>query len=237
VSLNATSFYVIPEETLRVVQAAFPKGNRYLRVRVRDAMGSLFSNVDFQHLFSTEGRPAKDPTRLALITILQFAERLSDQQAADSVRSRIDWKYLLALPLDDSGFDPSVLSEFRTRLLKGSAEHLLFEALLSHFRAYGLLRARGRQWTDSTHVLAAVRALNRLECVGTSLRHLLNSLTIVAPEWLLAQRQPEWQERYGPRFDDYRLPESKEAREALATVVGADGLALLTAIYTPDAPT
>jgi transposase len=148
----------------------------------------------------------------------------------------ICWKYLLALPLDDAGFDPSVLSEFRTRLLQGNAEHLLFEALLSQFREHGLLRARGRQRTDSTHVLAAVRALNRLECVGTTLRHALNSLAIVAPAWVLAQCQPAWRERYGSRFDDYRLPESKEARDALATTVGADGLVLLTAIYAPDAP-
>ena len=233
-SLNAPSFYVIPEETRRVAQAAFPKGNRYLCVR--DTFGSLFSNVDFQHLFSNEGRPAEDPARLALITMLQFPERLSDQRAADAVRSCIDWKYLLALPLDDAGFDPSVLSEFRTRLLLGNAEHLLFEAMLSQFRDYGLLWARGRQRIDSTHVLAAVRALNRLECVGATLRHLLNSLAIVAPEWVVAQSQPAWHRRYGARCDDYRLPESKDGRDALATVVGADGLALLTAIYTPDAP-
>jgi len=80
VSLNALSFYVIPEEIVRVAQAAFPKGNRTLRVR--DAIGSLFSRVYFLRLFSNEGRLAQDPARLALITILQFAERLSDQQAA-----------------------------------------------------------------------------------------------------------------------------------------------------------
>jgi transposase len=233
-SLDAPLFYVVPAETIRVAKAAFPKGNRYLQLR--DSLGSLFHNPDFQHLFSAEGRPAEDPARLALITILQFAERLSDEQAADAVRSRIDWKYLLALPLDDAGFDASVLSEFRTRLLQGQAEDLLFETLLSQFRDYGLLRARGRQRSDSTHVLAVVRALNRLECVGTTLRHVLNSLAIVAPVWLLGQSQPEWLERYGPRIEDYRLPESKAEREALATVIGADGLTLLTAIYAPDTP-
>lgn len=233
-SLDAPLFYVVPAETMRVAKAAFPKGNRYLQLR--DSLGSLFHNPDFQHLFSVEGRPGEDPARLALITLLQFAERLSDEQAADAVRSRIDWKYLLALPLDDAGFDASVLSEFRTRLLQGQAEHLLFETLLSQFRDYGLLRARGRQRSDSTHVLAVVRALNRLECVGTTLRHVLNSLAIVAPAWIVAQSQPEWLERYGPRVEDYRLPESKAAREALATVIGADGLTLLTAIYAADAP-
>src|SRR4051812_30412737 len=162
-SLNAPLFSVIPEDTQRVAKAAFPKGNPYLLLR--DSFGQLFISSDFHHLFSNEGRAAEDPARLAIITILQFAEHLSDDQAANAVRGRIDWKYLLALPLEDAGFDPSVLSEFRTRLIQGNAEHLLFETFLTTCREAGLLRARGRQRSDSTHVLAAVRALNRLECV------------------------------------------------------------------------
>ncbi len=233
-SLNTPLFSVIPEDTERVAKAAFPKGNRYLLLR--DALGPLFTSTDFQHLFSTEGRPAEDPARLALITVLQFAERLSDEQAANAVRSRIDWKYLLALPLDDAGFDASVLSEFRTRLIHGNAEHLLFETLLTTCREYGLLRARGRQRSDSTHVLSAVRALNRVECVGATLRHALNSLAVVVPQWVLAHSHPDWVERYGPRFLDDRLPESQADRVALATLIGADGQALLMAINAPDAP-
>ena len=233
-SLNAPVVYIIPEDTEQVAKAAFPNGNRYLRLR--DALGSLFTNAEFQTLFSREGRPGIDPARLALITILQFAERLSDEQAADAVRSRIDWKYLLALPLTDAGFDASVLSEFRTRLLADQAEQLLFETLLTQFRAAGLLRARGRQRSDSTHVLAAIRALNRLECVGATLRHALNSLAIVVPDWLLGLSPPEWRDRYGPRIEDYRLPESKEDRAAYATLIGADGLLLLRAIDAVDAP-
>lgn len=233
-SLNTPLFAVIPDETARVAKAAFPKGNRYLLLR--DTFGSLFTSADFAHLFSHTGQPAEDPARLALITILQFVERLSDIQAADAVRSRIDWKYLLALPLADAGFDSSVLSEFRTRLIDGNAEHLLFDTLLTQFRDHSLLRARGRQRSDSTHVLAAVRALNRLECVGATLRHALNSLAIVLPEWLRPRAHPDWRERYGPRMEDYRLPESKAERVALATVIGADGLALLQAIDAPDSP-
>jgi transposase len=233
-SLNAPVVYIIPEDTEQVAQAAFPKGNRYLRLR--DALGPLFANADFQALFSPEGRPAIDPARLALITIMQFAEHLSDEQAADAVRSRIDWKYMLALPLTDPGFDPSVLSEFRTRLLAGQAEQQLFETLLTQFRAAGLLRARGRQRSDSTHVLASIRALNRLECVGATLRHALNSLAVVVPAWLLALSPAEWRERYGPRIQDYRLPESKEERAAYATLIGADGLLVLRAVDAAEAP-
>ena len=229
-SLDAPLFSAIPEETARVAKAAFPKGNRYLQLR--DTFGQLFVSSEFRHLFHPEGRPAQDPACLAIITILQFAERLSDEQAANAVRSRIDWKYLLALPLEDAGFDASVLSEFRTRLLEGQAEHLLFETMLTTFRDAGLLRARGSQRTDSTHVLAAVRALNRLECVGTTLRHALNSLAVVAPAWIVAHSHPDWLDRYGPRFEDARLPESKAEREALATFIGADGLSILQAVST-----
>lgn len=226
--------YIIPEDTEQVAKAAFPKGHRY--VRLRDALGPLFANADFPALFSPEGRPAIDPARLALMTIMQFAERLSDEPAADAVRRRIDWKYMLALPLSDPGFDPSVLSEFRTRLLAGQAEQQLFETLLTQFRAAGLLRARGRPRSDSTHVLAAIRALNRLECVGATLRHALNSRAVVVPDWLLALSPAEWRERYGPRIQDYRLPESKEARAAYATLIGADGLLVLQAVDAADAP-
>jgi transposase len=234
-SLNAPLFYVIPKETVQVAKAAFPKGNRYLLLR--DTFGPLFHNPDFQHLFSHTGQPGEDPARLALITILQFAERLSDAQAADAVRSRIDWKYLLALPLTDAGFDASVRSSFRTRLVAGNAEYLLFDTLLAQFREQGLLRSRGRQRSDSTHVLAAVRALNRLECVGSTMRHALNSLAVVVPDWLLAHSHPDWLERYGSRFEDSRLPEAAAERTALATLVGHDGARLLAAIFATEAPT
>ncbi len=233
-SLKAPLFSVIPEDTERVAKAAFPKGNRYLQLR--DTFGALFTNIDFRHLFHSEGRPAVDPARLAVITILQFTERLSDEQAANAVRSRIDWKYLLALPLEDAGFDASVLSEFRTRLIQGNAEYLLFDTLLTTCREYGLLRARGRQRSDSTHVLAAVRALNRVECVGATLRHALNCLALVAPDWIIAHAQPHWLDRYSRRFLDDRLPESKVEREALATSIGADGQVVLTALSAADAP-
>ncbi len=226
--------YLVPTETARVARAAFPKGNLYLRMY--DTLGVIFRDRDFVGLFSSTGQPAESPVRVALATILQFAEGLSDRQAADAVRGRIDWKYLLCLELTDAGFDHTVLSEFRTRLLISDAELLLFDTLLTRFRDLDLLKARGKQRTDSTHVLAAIRALNRLECVGETMRHALNALAVIAPTWLLEQKQPEWVDRYGPRVDDYRLPESQADRQAYAEVIGADGQALLTAIYDPAAP-
>jgi len=161
---------------------------------------------------------------------------LSDIQAADAVRARIDWKYVLSLELDDPGFDASVLCEFRARLLAGEQETLLLDTLLSLCRERGLLKARGRQRTDSTHVLAAVRALNRLEVVGETVRHALDSLAVAAPDWLRAQAPPEWAERYGRRAEDDRLPAKQAARDALALAIGADGYTLLGAVYAADAP-
>src|ERR671914_117308 len=126
----------IPSETARVARAAFPKGNRYLRVA--DELETLFTDDAFLAFFPTHGQPAHPPWRLALVTILQFAEGLSDRQAANAVRSRIDWKYVLRLELTDPGFDASVLSEFRARLLDGQAERRLLDTLLDWCRARAL---------------------------------------------------------------------------------------------------
>jgi transposase len=227
-SLRPEEIPPVPEETRRIAQAAFPHGNVYMRMR--DELGTLYDDQLFARLFPTRGQPAASPWRLALTTVRQCAEGLSDRQAADAVRSRIDWKYALSLELTDSGFDHTVLSEFRTRLVAGQAEQLLLETLLSQLRARGLLKARGRQRTDSTHVLAAIRVLNRLELVGETLRHALNSLAVVAPDWLRAQAPPAWFERYGRRIENYHLPKTAAAREELAAMIGADGRQLLQAV-------
>ena len=233
-SLKAQPIPTIPEETLRVARAAFPKGNTWLSLR--DELGSIYQDADFAFLFPTRGQPAQAPWQLALVTIMQFAEGLSDTQAAASVRSRIDWKYALSLALTDPGFDASVLCEFRARLIAGQAENSLLEALLELCRERKLIKERGRQRTDSTHVLAAIRVLNRLENVGVTLRHALNALAVAAPEWLRAHALPEWIERYGARVDEYRLPKGKDERLALAESIGTDGHALLEAIYAAPAP-
>jgi transposase len=152
------------------------------------------------------------------------------------VRSRIDWKYLLGLELEDPGFHYSVLSEFRDRLIAGGMEQQLLDLLLERFRQRGLLRARGKQRTDSTHVQAAIRNLNRLELVGETMRHALNSLAVNAPDWLRTRVPPEWYERYGARFEQWRLPKTESEREELVLQIGQDGWQLLTWAYAPDAP-
>jgi transposase len=163
-----------------------------------------------------------------LVTALQFLEGLSDRQAADAVRGRIDWKFALGLALTDPGFDHTVLSEFRSRLVAGKAERQLLDTLLVRLR--GLVKARGRQRTDSTHVLAAVRALNRLERIGETLRAALNETAVMAPAWLQTLAPAAWYERYGRRVENYRLPKTDAEREELAAIIGADGQTLLQAI-------
>lgn len=233
-SLKSQSVYTVPEDTKQVARAIFPHGNIYMQLY--DTFGTVFQDTDFAELFAHDGQPAVSPVRLVIVSILQFIEGLTDRQAADAVRTRIDWKYLLCLELTDSGFDHSVLSEFRARLINGSVEETLLNTLLAHFQAQGLVKARGKQRTDSTHVLGAIRAMTRLECVGETMRHALNSLAVIAPDWLRDHSQPEWVDRYGVRADEYHLPTSEAQRRAYAETVGADGSTLLLAIYDPTAP-
>ena len=233
-SLKPSPIPPIPEETARVARAAFPKGNRYLQIR--DEVGMIYEDPLFAPLYPTRGQPAAAPWRLALICILQFIEGLTDRQAADAVRGRLDWKYLLGLELTDPGFDFSVLSEFRSRLIAGGLEQQLLNTMLTHFQSRGWIKARGQQRTDSTHVLAAIRTLNRLETVGETLRAALNGLAVIAPEWVRSQVTPAWFDRYSLRVEDYRLPQGKEARQAYAQTIGADGFHLLTALYAEAAP-
>ena len=233
-SMTARFSQEVPEETARVARAAFPKGNKYMKIR--DELGALYPDQEFAELYPERGRPAASPGRLALTTVIQFAEGLSDRQAAEAVRSRIDLKYALALELTDPGFDYSLLSQFRGRLLENGQERQLLDSLLQRLSQKGLVKAGGQQRTDSSHVLAAIRQVNRLECVGEAIRQALNELATEAPGWLLAQIRPDWFDRYGSRFETYRLPQKQAEREALQTQIGADGAHLLAAIYAEAGP-
>ena len=229
-SMHPQPIPTIPEETVRVAQTILPEGNVWLQMR--DQLGTLYEDHDFQDLFPNRGQPAEAPWRLALVTLMQYGEGLTDRQAADAVRTRIDWKYVLSLELTDPGFDFSVLSEFRGRLLVHGAERRLFDLLLELCRERGWIKIRGKQRTDSTHVLAAVRTLRRLECVGETMRQALNVLAEVAPQWLLAHMDPAWAERYEKRFSDFRLPKDEKKRTELAETIGADGRRLFELVYT-----
>jgi transposase len=224
----------IPAETMRVARAAYPKGS--LAMRLRDELGGIYRDEHFVSLFASRGQPAEAPWRLALVLVLQYVEGLTDRQAADAIRGRIDWKYALGLELTDPGIDASVLSEFRTRVVAGGAEALLLEALLELCKQRGWVKAGGKQRTDSTHVLARVRSLSNLECVGETLRAVLGDLARVDADWLAQQISAEWLKRYVHRVENYRLPKPESQRRALAEQIGADGLHLLRALEQAGTP-
>ncbi|WP_344982643.1 transposase [Deinococcus rubellus] len=232
-SLKIQPLESIPEETVRVAHLAFPKGT--VAMKLRDAFQQLYQDESFQTLYSRRGPPAFSPWRLALVTVLQFMENLIDRQVADAVRGRIDWKYALALELTDPGFHFSVLSEFRGRLVGSSAQALLLELMLERFRGEKLVKARGKQRTDSTHVLAAVREIHFTELIAETLRTALNDLATVEPGWLREVAPPAWFERYSWRIEDKHLPHALPARTTYLVQVGQDGFALLDAVQTHDA--
>jgi len=189
----------IPTETVRIAQAALPAGNRY--VKLRQQFGATLSDQSFASLSPMRGQPAAVPWRLALVTILQLAEGLSDREAADAVRGRIDWKY--------PGFDYSILSRFRDRLIQGIAEMLLLQHNLDKSRKFGLIRGRGDMRTDATHVIASVRNMNQSELVGETLRAALNVVATVNPKWLAANVDGSWYLKCAKRFETNRSPLTK----------------------------
>ena len=224
----------VPADTARVARKAFRKGG--LAIRARDELGSWYDDEAFGAAYGARGKPGISPAQLAMVTVLQFAENLTDRQAADAVRGRLDWKYCLGLSLEDEGFDFSVLSEFRARLVAGDMDQKILDLLLDRLKRLGLVKAGGRQRTDSTHVLAAIRGMNRLELAGESVRAALEALAAAAPGWLAGVIDASWQQVYGQRIDNLRLPASETARAKLAEQYGRDGYHLLEAVHAPAAP-
>jgi transposase len=207
-------------------------------MRVRDALGPLFTDADFTagpfaEMYSPLGQPGLSPALLVMVLILQFRHNLSDADAAQAVADRISWKYALGLDLDDAGFDPSVLTEFRARLVTDERANGLLDLMLERLKTVGLVRAGGRQRTDSTHVIAGVRRLNRIETVGETLRAALETIARINPGWVVPLLEEGWDERYGRKVETGRLLSRKNASaQVLADQIGADGAKLLAAIDT-----
>ena len=233
--LHSQSLKSIPTLTREIAQQVFPQGNVYMNLR--DELGVIYQDVHFSELYSSEGQPALHPGNLALVCVMQYMADLSDRSAAEAVAARIDWKYALGLELNDPGFDFSVLSLFRSRLLSGGQEKLILDKLLERCQELKLLKSRGKARTDSTHVLAGIRNLNRLECVGETLRAALNALAVVVPDWLSKIVKEDWFERYSKPLAESRLPRGTKARQEYAQTIGRDGMKILEAIYDkPNTP-
>jgi IS5 family transposase len=205
-------------------------------MRVRDALGPLFTDADFTSgpfagMYSALGQPGLSPALLTMVMILQFRHNLSDQDAAQAVCDRISWKYALGLDLDYTGFDASVLTEFRARLVDDGRVDGLLDLMLGRLKVAGLVKAGGRQRTDSTHVIACVRRLNRIETVGETLRAALEAIARISPAFIVALLEEGWDERYGRKVETARLLSRKNASaQVLADQIGADGRAFLAAI-------
>jgi transposase len=219
------------------VRAKYRRRQAPLAVTMRDRLGQWMTDELFAAAFGARGRPGQPPSRLAVVTVLQMAEDLTDRQAAEAVRTRLDWQYALGLPLDDDGFDHTVLSEFRGRVAEHGLEEAALDALLAKLTADGLLSPGGKQRTDSTHVIAAVRALHAVELAGESVRAALEALAASCPDWLAARLcTADWTRRYGARIDSWRLPAGNRERDKLIIEYARDGYALVSACYEDTAP-
>ncbi|MEU5031660.1 transposase [Streptomyces milbemycinicus] len=228
-----------PDPQVAAAIQAIYRGRREvpLAVRVRDRLGELFPDASFVEAFGRAGKPGWSPGRLALVTVLQKAASLTDRQAADEVRENLAWKYALGLGLEDPGFDHSVLSEFRSRVVTHGLEERVLDLLLERLRTLDLLASGGSQRTDSTHIVAAVRDLNRLELAGESVRAALNALAAACPDWVdQVLVVDDWASRYADRIDTWRLPSSRAGQNELALHYAQDGFTLLQAVHAPGSP-
>lgn len=224
-------------QVVAAVKAIYRRKELPLAVQMRDMLGEVFPDAEFVELFGVRGKPGYSPGRLMLVSVLQFTEKLTDRQAADAAAGHLAWKYALGLELEDPGFDSSVLSEFRTRILAGGVERRALDLLLAALVTKGLVKAGGKQRTDSTHVISAVRDMNRLELAGESVRAAVEAIVASAPGWFEQVFDvPGWSQRYAHRIDTWRLPTSKTKRDALAGDYGRDGHALIEAVYSPAVP-
>jgi len=213
----------MPPDTAELGRKLLAAGDPY-RV-IGDRLADVVRDEDFAALYEPTGREAISPAVLALVTLFQFLEGVPDRAAARAVAVRLDWKYALHLPLGDAGFEFTCLHYFRQRVLAGGAAGLLFETVLERVRALGLVKRRGKQRTDSTAVLAAVRALSALEATGEALRLAVRALERADPAWAARALPASFRERHARTVPDYRLSEAERA--AALREVGDDGCWLL----------
>lgn len=222
----------MPADTAQVGSKLLPVDSPYRLIG--DQLFEQYRDEDFVDLYASEGKPAISPVMLNFVLVFQYLEKLSDRQAAEAVRVRLDWKYALHLPLDYWGFNFSVLSEFRDRLIEHEAERQMFDQQLEQLQALGLVKRRGRQRTDSLAILTKMRHLNRVERVAETLRLAVQALVQTNREWCEEMLPPSWEERYGERVVLERLSEIE--RKQLDESVGADGWWLLRRLHEASTP-
>jgi transposase len=229
----------IPPDTCRLAQQLF-QPHHMLRL-IGEEYADLLHDSDFADLYSHTGQPALSPALLALVTVLQAREHCSDRVAVEMVRFRIDWKYALHLPLEDTGFDASVLCEFRQRLVEQEATRRIFDAFLQRLQDKGWLGGRHTQRTDSLAVFGAIRQLNRLELVMETLRLSLEAIAREDALWLAQHTPEEWRDTYGQWTQAERIVKGTGAQGLAETQqrllqTGRDGFILLQAVEESQTP-
>ena len=222
----------MPSETERIGRALLKKDNAYRLIG--DKLFANISEQEFADLYPSEGQPGLSPVILAFVAVFQFIEKLPDRQAVESLRVRMDWKYALHLPLEYEGFNFSVLSEFRDRLLEGQAEGRVFENLVKQIQGLGLIKEHGKQRSDSIAMLTKVRWLSRLEVAVETLGLAVVGVVNTEPDWSEEILPPSWEDQYGERFVMQRHTE-KEWQEYEANI-GNDGQWLLKRLVDGSAP-
>ncbi|MEO3768731.1 IS1182 family transposase [Streptomyces sp. B8F3] len=211
---------------MQIARASNPNGTT--AIWVRDRLDGLWRDEDFADWYPRDGRPGLSPAQLATVCVLQFLLGLSDRQAAEAVRCRIDFKYAMAMELDDPGFHHSVLADFRERLAEGDRADRLLDLTLARLKEAGLVRERTTQRTDSTHVLAAVRNLTRLELITEAVRAALEEVADTAGHLLDELVDEDWGRRYGRPV---RLGKNPTKPKTRIMATGNDAVRLLEHLY------
>jgi transposase len=212
-SVMKTSYNMeIPREILTWGESHLKPDSLY-RV-VGEQLYTFISWEELHSMYSSTGRPGINPVILSLVTIFQFLEDVPDRVAASFVETRLDWKYALHLPLDDSGFHYSDLCNFRKRLYAHDKATLIFDQLLEKIRSMGYLKKRKHQRSDSTHVLAKVCHLSRLENLSEGLRLALGAIEQSDSIYYQEKLPSSYRERWEVKLNDYRMTD-KEREESL----------------------
>jgi len=213
----------VPEETVRIVEPLLPDDSVYRLVA--ECVDEFLSDDQFMELYADEGRPGINPVILSLVTVFQFLEKLPDRAAAEMAVMRMDWKYALRQPLDWSGFHYSDLCNFRKRLVEHGQESMVFERLLEYLRERGLVRAGGKQRTDATHILGAVKQMADVEVVREGMRLAISELISTDAKWVMQHIPASLIKNYKRAMPNYRI--SKQELEAFIQETGEEARWLL----------
>ena len=182
-----------------------------------------FDDADFACMYEEGGRYPISPSLLASITILQYMFKISDRVAVDNTVRRRDWRIALGRNDQWDGFDPSVLCNFRKRLIAHGMERELFETVLDRLRELRLLSKRRRLRVDATHLVADVAVLSRVDSIREAIRIVVCGLHRMKPT---LERRPEFARLLDVYGQEVWLGQSKGSDGEL-TQLALDGQALL----------